>query len=161
MHLGRMVQAQMQVFNEPRGIDVDASGNIYVADFYNNRIRKITPSGEVTTLAGSSYGYQDGSGAEARRFRIHPDVAVDLLGNVYVADSYNHRIRKINSMGIVTTIAGSGSGGFTDGLGTSARFNRPSGIAIDASGIIYVADRYNHRIRTVSASGQVTTISRE
>ena len=145
-------------FNRPQGIDVDASGNIYVADFYNNRIRKITPSGEVTTLAGSSYGYQDGSGAEAR-FRYPSDVAVDLLGNVYVADSYNHRIRKINSMGIVTTIAGSGSGGFTDGLGTSARFNRPSGIAIDASGIIYVADRYNHRIRTVSASGQVTTIS--
>ncbi len=145
-------------FNRPQGIDVDASGNIYVADFYNNRIRKITPAGEVTTLAGSSYGYQDGSATEAR-FRYPSDVAVDVLGNVYVADSYNNRIRKINSVGVVTTIAGSGSSGFTDALGTSARFNRPSGIAIDASGIIYVADRYNHRIRTVSASGQVTTIA--
>ena len=120
-------------FNVPYGVAVDSSGNVYVADQNNNRIRKISPAGVVTTLAGSSSGNTNGTGTAAR-FSVPSGVAVDSSGHVYVADSNNHRIRKISPTGVVTTFAGSSQGN-NDGTGTAARFNAPYGVAVDSSGM--------------------------
>ena len=122
------------------GVAVDGAGNVYVADYNNHRIRKITASGVVSTLAGSTYGYTDGTGTSAK-FAYPIGVAVDGAGNVYVADESNHRIRKITASGVVSTLAGSGTSGNTDGTGTSAKFNYPTGVAVDGAGNVYVADQ--------------------
>ncbi len=141
------------------GVAIDSNGNLYVADFNNNRIRKISPAGVVTTLAGSgNYDFADGAGATAS-FRHPYSVAVDENGNVYVADTENHRIRKISPSGVVTTLAGSGNTGFADGTGTEASFYFPTGIAVDGNGNVYVADNHNHRIRKISPAGVVTTLA--
>jgi sugar lactone lactonase YvrE len=143
----------------PEGIAVDASGYIYVAETLNNKIRKISPAGVVSTLAGSgSSGWADGSGAEAS-FNRPSGIAVDASGYVYVADSYNFRIRKISPEGVVSTLAGSGSYGTADGSGTAASFDYPNGVAVDASGYVYVADAGNNKIRKVSPSGVVITLA--
>ena len=125
-------------FNSPIGVAVDGAGNVYVADENNHRIRKITTSGVVSTLAGSTSGYTDGTGTSAQ-FNYPNGVAVDGAGNVYVADLVNHRIRKITASGVVSTLAGSASG-YTDGTGTSAQFSYPTGVAVDGAGNVYVAD---------------------
>ena len=137
-------------FASPRGIALDNEGNIYIADQNNHAIRKITPSGRVTTLAGNgTAGYADGVGKSAR-FNQPLAIAVDAEGNVYVSDNYNHRIRKISPAGLVTTVAGSGTAGNLNGVGVSAAFNRPYGLWVDPSGnVIYVADAYNHNIRRI------------
>jgi sugar lactone lactonase YvrE len=154
-------QGNLARFNGPAGVAVDGSGNVFVADSWNNRIRKITPSGNVTTLAGGgaeSQGYTDGQGALAR-FANPIGVAVDKKsGNVFVADSGNHRIRKITANGTVTTLAGSGNYGSTDGQGTSASFTSPIGVAVDGSGNVYVACS-DSRIRKITPSGNVTTLA--
>jgi len=124
----------------------DTSGNVYVADSSNHRIRKITVAGVVSTLAGSATaGFRDDTGT-ATRFNRPADVSVDTAGNIYVADSGNHRIREITAAGVVTTLAGSGTGGFANGRGTATRFNRPHGVALDTSGNLYVADMGAQRI---------------
>jgi sugar lactone lactonase YvrE len=148
-------------FNLPRGIAVDSAGNIYVGDTSNSAIRKITPAGVVTTLAGGTAGSLDGTGAAAR-FLSPNGVAVDAVGIVYVADAGNNSIRKITPDGVVTTLAGGLSPvnfGSVDGIGTAARFASPRGVAVDTSSNIYVADRDNNLIRKVTASGVVTTLA--
>lgn len=148
-------------FFNPSGVAVDDTGSVYVADSNNQTIRKILPSGAVTTLAGSpgQWGTADGPGADAR-FGRPDDVTVDGAGNVYVADSGNDTIRKITPPGIVTTMAGSpGQPGSADGPGKEARFREPSGVAADREGNVYVADTGNYTIRKVTPGGLVTTLA--
>gem|GEM_PF-426707 len=148
-------------FNNPLGIAVGPDGTIYVTDTSNHTIRKISPSGVVTTLAGSPgvAGAVDGTGSAAR-FRFPSGVVVDAGNNVYVADSSNHAIRKITPIGVVTTFAGSlGHSGSADKTGTSAGFNSPTGLAIDSSGNIYVADSGNNTIRKITAGAAVDTLA--
>jgi streptogramin lyase len=149
-------------FNLPSGVIVDGAGNLYVADTGNDTIRKITPAGVVTTLAGlaGSAGSDDGKGSAAR-FRNPTSVTVDDdRGNVYVADSGNQTIRKITATADVSTLAGlAGNIGTDDGIGSSARFDLPSGVTIDTTGNIYVADSQNNTIRKVTSSGLVSTLA--
>ena len=138
-------------------IEVGPSGDIYVIDRNNHAVRKITPSGAVTTLAGSgALGYADGTGVAAQ-FNYPVDLTVDGSGVVYVADTNNNRIRKVTPEGVVTTFAGSGAPGSVNGTGTAATFNGPRGIAVDSSGTLYVSDSYNNRIRKITSAGVVTT----
>ena len=148
-------------FKHPRGVAVDDSGNVYVADRDNSTIRKISAAGVVTTLAGTagSGGSTDGTGSAAR-FNQPRGVAVDSTGNIYVADTSNQTIRKISAAGVVTTLAGTaGTSGSADGTGSAARFKNPRGVAVDASGNVYVADSNNETIRKISAAGAVTTLA--
>lgn len=146
-------------FNSPSRVAVDASGVLYVADTSNHSIRKISRAGAVTTLAGSgSPGSSDGTGSSAS-FSSPRGIAIDSTGNVYVADSENHSIRKISSSGVVTTFAGSGTPGSLDSQGGNAGFDTPLGLAIDSGGILYVADSGNHKIRKISTSGVVSTLA--
>lgn len=144
-------------FNWPAGLALDGAGNLYVADRYNYRIRKITPAGVVSTLAGSAWGFQDGSGT-AVKFAGPAGLAIDKQGNLYVSDSDNHAIRKITPAGVVTTLAGNGSPGFEDGAGAQAQFMFPRGLAVDAAGNVFVADHYNYRIRKITPNGVVSTL---
>jgi sugar lactone lactonase YvrE len=145
-------------FNNPYGIAVDVAGTIYVADANNNKIRKITPGGLVSTMAGSNTaGSADGQG-NAAGFNQPSGIGVDVSGNVYVADTWNYEIRKISPSGLVSTLAGSTKSGNSDGQGVNAQFNNPTGIAVDASGTVYVADNYNSAIREISPNGFVSTL---
>ncbi len=149
------------LFEAPSGAAVDSAGNIYVADFDNNTVKKISSTGVVTTLAGSAgnYGSTDGLGTNAL-FNGPEGVAVDNGGNVYVADSGNNTIRKITPAGIVSTLAGSpGIIGSTNGTGANGLFYQPAGVAVDSSTNVYVADYGNHLIRKISPFAVVTTLA--
>uniref|UniRef100_UPI004047D1F9 fibronectin type III domain-containing protein n=1 Tax=Flavobacterium sp. TaxID=239 RepID=UPI004047D1F9 len=143
-------------FNRPQGLVVDASGNIYVSDTNNNRIRKITPGFyEVTTFAGGgSFDFADGTGTAAL-FGGPWGIIQDTAGNFYVGDTGNNRIRKITPAAEVTTLAGSGTFGYADGNNDSAEFKYPYGIAINSSGDFYVADAYNYRIRKITMTALI------
>ena len=147
----------------PRGMEFDAAGNLFYADSTKSSIRRVDPSGAITTIAGvGRWGFGGDGGPATRAHLAAPsDVAVDAAGNLYIADENNHRIRKVDSTGIITTIAGSGDWGFAGdgGPAVEARFDRPRGVAVDAAGNVYIADHGNHRIRRVDPSGTITTIA--
>ena len=148
-------------FQIPLGVAIDSTGTVYVADTGNSTIRRITPAGVVTTLAGTAGmpGSADGAGAAAR-FDHPAGMAVDGAGNVYVADEANHTIRKITATGVVTTLAGTaGVSGSADGTRADARFNLPTGLAVDCTGNVYVADWNNGTVRKITGAGVVTTLA--
>ena len=146
-------------FADPFGVVLDKAGNVYVADGGdNNNIRKIGVDGVSTTLAGAVEGYAEGPGTAAS-FNTPSGLAIDAAGNLYVADTGNNAIRKIAPDGTVSTLAGDGLAGATDGRGAAARFNGPIGVAVDAAGVLYVSDTYNDSIRRIAPGGDVTTIA--
>ena len=146
-------------FKIAQGVALDAAGNVYVADSYNSSIRKITPAGEVSTLAGNgTYGFQDGTGSAAR-FSYPPSLTVDAAGFIYVADNGNNSIRRVSPAGEVVTLAGDGTQGFQDGPGPMAKFRDVSGVADAGHGYILVTDFLNFRIRQISPTGIVSTIA--
>ena len=137
-------------FNLPKGIAIDEKGFIYVADYGNNCIRKITPEGMISTLAGTTEaGYADGTGANAK-FNYPVGIAVDHLGYVYVTEEFNDAVRRISPDGNVITIAGGNGRGFANGSGSEAKFNAPAGIAVDGQGNVYVIDVANHLVRKLT-----------
>jgi sugar lactone lactonase YvrE len=147
-------------FDTPSALAIDRLGNLYVADTHNNAIRKVAPDGSVSTLAGGGEaGYADGV-KRAARFDGPVGVAVDRDGNVYVADTYNDRIRRIGRDGAVTTVAGSGVPGYLGGQAMTATFDTPCAIAVDRHGVLFVADTGNNVIRRIDKNGEVTTFAR-
>jgi trimeric autotransporter adhesin len=195
--------ADTALINQPTAVAVDASGNVYFSDSENNRIRKITPGGIITTFADNmfdpagltfdgsgtiyvaGYGNEmiykidatgiatriagtgevafagDGGPATAATLNGPSAVAIDAAGNILIADAWNNRIRKINTAGIISTIAGNGTAGFSGdgGPATSAALNQPTGVAVDAAGNIYIADYTNNKIRMVDTTGTITTFA--
>jgi len=151
-------RADVAQFKPGSGIVADAQGNVYVADALNNRIRKISVTGDVTTIAGDgTSGFKDGNGTNAK-FNFPAAVAIDNYGNLYVTDAFNFRIRKITPTGDVTTFAGNGQDGTVDGPGTNAEFtDNLNDLTTDANGNVYVED--GALIRKISADGIVTTIA--
>lgn len=148
-------------FKWPAGLAVDAADSVYVADTGNHTIRKITPNGIVSTLAGMPEvsGSAEGSGNTAR-FNAPSGLAVDASGNLFVADAGNHTIRKVTDTGTVSTIAGMPQvSGSADGLAATAQFKSPTGVAVDAGGNVYVADTGNHTLRKITALGVVSTLA--
>ena len=151
--------AAMARFRDPAGVTADAQGNVFVADIGNSSIRKITPGGVVSTLAGNgTNGFVNGTLATAR-FHGPADVAFDAQGNLYVADFGNHCLRKITPGGTVTTFAGTGVAGFADGGAATAQFNGPNRLVVDGQGVVYVSDYDNNRIRKVLPNGTVSTLA--
>ena len=146
-------------FLRPGYAAFDSSGNLFVSDSGNHKIRRVTPAGAVSTFAGSGTpGSDDGTGTAAS-FSNPMGLAFDSSGNLFVADNRNHKIRKITPAGVVTTFAGSGMSGSDEGTGTAASFNEPLDLAFDTSGNLFVADQYNYRIRRITPAGIVSTFA--
>ena len=149
--------------NQPSGVAVDSSGNVFIADTVNNRIRKLTSGGTITTAAGTGVAGFSGDGLAGTKAMLNAPrgIAVDAFNNLYIADSGNQRIRKLASNGIITTVAGTGVAGFSGdgGFATSAQINRPFDVKVDSAGNLYIADYLNSRIRRVAANGGITTIA--
>ena len=157
---GPATLAQLQ---GPSSVAVDSIGNIYIADQRNNRIRKVTPVGVISTVVGTGVsGYSgDGGPATAAEINTPTCVYIDKHNELYIADCYNHRVRKINALGIIYTVVGNGISGFSGdgGNATSAKLNGPVGVTKDTAGNFYIADLANGRIRKVSVSDTISTIA--
>ncbi len=165
-------QASAAELNSPSGIAFDQTGNAFICDDNNNRIRMVNTSGIISTLGGdgynSGYGYPgrggysgDGGSATAAEFHWPSNIATDNVGDVLISDQMNHSIRMINTSGIISTVAGNGISGFygDGGPATAAEFNNTCGVGTDPSGNMFIADMYNNRIRMVNTSGIITTIA--
>ena len=147
----------------PRGVSVDISGNVYIADLGNSKIRMVTRTGIITTIVGTRIGGRSGDGGAATSAQLDSPygVSVDISGNVYFADNGNNKIRMVNSTGIITTVAGTGAQGSSGdgGASTSAQLYGPYGVSVDISGNVYIADYWNHKIRMVTSTGIITTFA--
>lgn len=157
---GLAIAAQL---NFPTGVAVDFAGNLYVVDTANERIRKVTPEGVISTVAGNgTAGFSgDGGPATAAQLDTLDGVAVDSTGNLYIADSFNFRIRKVTAAGVINTVAGNGTPGFSGdgGPATAAQLGNPTGVAVDSAGNLYFSDVHFHRVRKVTPDGIVSTVA--
>jgi RHS repeat-associated protein len=157
---GPAIEAKLNV---PSGVTIDASGNLYIVDTQNHRIRKVDTNGIITTVAGNGTAGYGGDGGPATQARLYYPygVAVDVSGSLYIADMSNHRIRKVNTNGVITTIAGNGSYGYAGdgGPAIEAKLYEPNGVVVDAAGDLYIADVWNQRIRRVDTSGIINTVA--
>ncbi len=155
--------ATLAQINLPRGLAVDAAGDLYIADTDNHRIRRVDTSGIITTVAGEGVAGSAGDGGPATSARLDSphELAFDAAGNLYIADTNNHRIRRVDTSGTITTFSGTGSEGLSGdgGAATSAMLDNPEGVAVDSSGNVYIGDTDNHSIRKVDASGTITTFA--
>jgi sugar lactone lactonase YvrE len=157
---GKATEARL---NAPHGLALDAAGNLYIGEHLNNRVRKVTPDGIITTIAGTGRpGFSGDGGKATEAWLSSPDyLASDGAGNLYIGDSDNARVRKVSPDGLITTVAGSGKAGYSgdNGPATAARLNVIVGLAVDTAGSLYIADLFNYRVRKVSADGIITTIA--
>ena len=159
------VPATSSFLNQPWDVAVDGAGNIYIVDGYNERVRKVSPAGIISTVAGNGVRGFSGDGGPATAaslgFLLYGSVALDSGGNLYISDSNYHRIRKVTPSGIISTVAGDGVGRFSGdgGPATQASLNSPWRLALDGAGSLYVADRNNYRIRRISSAGIITTVA--
>jgi len=143
-------------FDNPSGIAVDKDGNVFVSDWDKDQIKKISPDGKVSVFAGTGdRGLKDGP-ADSASFYLPEGIALDQKGNLYVADTYNNRIRKITPGGMVSTLAGKTKKGSANGKGAAASFSHPDGVAVDRNGNVYVADVGNNKIRKITPDGTVS-----
>jgi sugar lactone lactonase YvrE len=149
--------------NLPSGVFVDETGRVFIADTFNNRIRMVDMNGDISTVAGTdSRGYSgDGGPATSAQLNNPFGVFVDETGRVFIADLSNHRIRMVDMNGIITTIAGTDSSGYSGdgGPATSAKLNLPLGVFVDQTGRVFIADLFNHRIRMVDMNGDISTVA--
>ena len=148
--------------NDANGVAVDASGNVYIADSLNNEVRVVSPSGIITAFAGNGTpGYLDHGPATAAELNFPWGVRVDRSGNVFISDRGNHAVREVNTSGIINTVAGNGTAGYTGdhGPATAAQLSSPAGMSVDASGNLFIADEGNRSIREVNTSGTITTVA--
>jgi len=149
--------------NQPRGIAVDTAGNLFIADTYNYRVRKVTPSGVISTVAGNGTQGSGGDGGAAISAQLSHlyGVAVDAAGDLFIADTYNNRVRKVTPSGVISTVAGNGIQGYSGdgGAATSAQLYYPYSVAVDAAGNLFIADFENNRIRKVTPGGVISTVA--
>jgi hypothetical protein len=147
----------------PFDVALDRQGSLYIADSWDQRVRKVDPKGVITTYAGDGRARYAGDGGPAPRasFLRENSIEFDDQGNMFVADEDNHRVRKIDRRGVITTVAGTGVPGYSGdgGPATRAQLNQPSGIEVDSRGNLFISDRSNHRIRWVRPDGTITTLA--
>jgi sugar lactone lactonase YvrE len=160
---GDGAQASAAEINNPRNIFLDDSGNLYIADQFNNRIRKVGTGGIISTVAGNGSGSYSGDGGQATSAAIHNpcSAVVDGSGNIYIADTYNNAIRKVTSAGVISTVAGTGEAGSTgdEEAATSALLRQPVALALDPKGQLHIADTGNSKIRRIDSDGIITTVA--